>query len=88
MSLTGSLNISPYSLTGINNFDGTVNGLVPVSVITIAGQTAFLSWNTSTSTLTLVIPTSNGVVALRSSYHRLIGIHLIIKKTHYHLHLH
>jgi hypothetical protein len=64
MSLTGSLNISPYSLTGINNFDGTVNGLVPVSVITIAGQTAFLSWNTSTSTLTLVIPTSNGVVAL------------------------
>jgi hypothetical protein len=64
MSLTGSLNISPYSLTGINNFDGTVNGLVPVSVITIAGQTAFLSWNTSTTTLTLVIPTSDGIVAL------------------------
>ena len=64
MSLTGSLNISPYSLTGINNFDGTINGLVPLSVINIAGQTAFLSWNTSTSTLTLFIPTSDGIVAL------------------------
>jgi hypothetical protein len=64
MSLTGTLNISPYSLTGINNFDGTVNGLVPVSVINIAGQVGFLSWNTSTSTLTLFIPTSNGIVAL------------------------
>jgi hypothetical protein len=87
MSLTGNLNTSPYSLTGINNFDGTVNGLVPVSVITIAGQTAFLSWNTSTTTLTLVIPTSDGIVAL-GLLSRLIGIHLIIKKTHYHLHLH
>ncbi len=59
MSLTGNLNASPYSLTGINNFNGTINGLIPVSVINIAGQTAFLSWDSTTSTLTLLIPSAD-----------------------------
>ena len=43
MSITGNLNVFPFSLTGLQNFDGTINGSTPVDAITIAGQTTFLS---------------------------------------------
>jgi len=43
MSITGNLNVFPFSLTGLQNFDGTINGSTPVDSITISGQTTFLS---------------------------------------------
>jgi len=43
MSITGNLNVFPFSLTGLQNFDGTINGSTPINDITIAGQTTFLS---------------------------------------------
>jgi len=43
MSITGNLNVFPFSLTGLQNIDGTINGETPINDITIAGQTTYLS---------------------------------------------
>lgn len=43
MSITGNLNVFPFSLTGLQNIDGTINGSTPVDTITILGQTSYLS---------------------------------------------
>jgi len=43
MSITGNLNVFPFSLTGLQNINGTINGSIPCDSITIAGQTTFLS---------------------------------------------
>lgn len=43
MSITGNLNIFPFSLTGLQNVDGTINGQTPINEIIITGQTSFLS---------------------------------------------
>lgn len=43
MSITGNLNFFPFSLTGLQNIDGTINGGTPIDEITILGQTTYLS---------------------------------------------
>lgn len=57
MSIIGDLNVIPFSLTGLQNINATINGYSPVSSVNIVGsQTAYLS---STGT-----PDSNGNVNL------------------------
>lgn len=57
MSIVGDLNVVPFSLTGLQNINATINGYSPVSSVNIVGsQTAYLS---STGT-----PDSNGNVNL------------------------
>jgi hypothetical protein len=46
MSLIGINNFYPYSLTGLQNITGTVNGFTPIVSITIAGQTFYLTAST------------------------------------------
>lgn len=63
MSLTQNLNIVPFSLTGLSNFNGTVNGNNVLGSITIAGQTAYLIASAPDAngnmTLTLQISTAS-----------------------------
>lgn len=57
MSIIGDLNVVPFSLTGLQNINATINGYSPVSSVNIVGsQTAYLS---STGT-----PDSNGNINL------------------------
>ena len=42
-SLTGLNQVVPFSLTGLQNISGTINGGTPCDQITILGQTSFLS---------------------------------------------
>jgi hypothetical protein len=65
MSITNTTEVQGFSISGLQNISAnTINGNTILSSITIAGQTAFLSYDSTTSTLTLLIPTSNGVVSV------------------------
>jgi len=55
MSLIGINSVYPYSLTGIQDITGTVNGSTPIVSISIAGQTFYLAVSP---------PDSNGNVVL------------------------
>lgn len=65
MSINQFLDAVPFSVSGLQNLQvNTINGGGFVTNINVAGQTGFLSWNSTTETLTLIIPTQNGVIAL------------------------
>ena len=40
MSITGNLNVFPFSLTGLQNINGTINGETPCTAITVVGSQA------------------------------------------------
>jgi hypothetical protein len=72
MSLVGLTSLYPYSLTGIQDITGTVNGSTPIVSITIAGQTFYLSASSpdvnGNVVLTLnIITASTGNTGLLSS---------------------
>jgi hypothetical protein len=72
MSLIGLTSLYPYSLTGIQDITGTVNGSTPIVSITIAGQTFYLSASSpdvnGNVVLTLnIITASTGNTGLLSS---------------------
>jgi hypothetical protein len=65
MSINNFTDAVGFSISGLQNIAlDSINGNPILSTIIIAGQTAFLSYDSTTSTLTLFIPTSDGVVAL------------------------
>ena len=65
MSINNFTDAVGFSISGLQNIAlDSINGNPILSTIVIAGQTAFLSYDSTTSTLTLFIPTSDGVVAL------------------------
>ena len=65
MSINNFTEVQGFSISGLQNITAdTINGNTVLTAITIAGQTAFLSYDSTTSTLTLLIPTSNGVVSV------------------------
>jgi hypothetical protein len=65
MSINNFTDAVGFSISGLQNIAlDSINGNPILSTIIIAGQTAFLSYDSTTSTLTLLIPTSNGVVSL------------------------
>jgi hypothetical protein len=65
MSINNFTDAVGFSISGLQNIAlDSINGNPILSTIIIAGQTAFLSWDNTTNTLTLFIPTSDGVVAL------------------------
>ena len=65
MSITNFTDPVGFSISGLQNIAlDSINGNPILSTINIAGQTAFLSWDNTTNTLTLFIPTSDGVVSL------------------------
>jgi hypothetical protein len=65
MSINNLTEVQGFSISGLQNITAdTINGNTVLTTITIAGQTAFLSYDSTTSTLTLLIPTSNGVVSV------------------------
>ena len=65
MSINNFTDAVGFSISGLQNIAlDSINGNPILSTINIAGQTAFLSYDSTTSTLTLLIPTSNGVVSL------------------------
>jgi hypothetical protein len=72
MSLIGITSLYPYSLTGIQDITGTVNGSTPIVSISIAGQTFYLSASSpdvnGNVVLTLnIITASTGNTGLLSS---------------------
>jgi hypothetical protein len=63
MSVNNFLDAVPFSVSGLQNLQvNTINGGGFITTINIAGQIAFLSWNSTTETLTLFIPNASGVV--------------------------
>ena len=63
-SINNLFDTVPFSISGLQDLAvDTINGSTVLATINIAGQTAYLSWDSTTSTLTLLIPTANGVVA-------------------------
>jgi hypothetical protein len=65
MSINNFTEVQGFSISGLQNITAdTINGNTVLTTITIAGQTAFLSYDSTTSTLTLLIPTSDGVVSV------------------------
>ncbi|MCJ7721627.1 tail fiber domain-containing protein [Candidatus Bathyarchaeota archaeon] len=63
-SINNFFDVVPFSISGLQDLAvDTINGNSVFTTINIAGQTAYLSWDSTTSTLTLLIPTANGVVA-------------------------
>jgi hypothetical protein len=67
MSLTENGFIVPFSLTGLANFNGTINGSTACDSITVLGQTAYLTASSVDSNgninLTLNIPTATSLVS-------------------------
>jgi len=67
MSLTENGFIVPFSLTGLSNFNGTINGGNVVDSITVLGQTAYLTASSVDSNgninLTLNIPNATSLVS-------------------------
>ena len=62
-SINNFLDVVPFSISGLQDLAvDTINGNTILATINVAGQTAYLSWDSTTSTLTLLIPTANGVV--------------------------
>jgi hypothetical protein len=65
-SLTGLNQVVPFSLTGLQNFSGTINGGTPCDQITILGQTLYLTSSSVDSNgninLTLAIADGTGSV--------------------------
>jgi hypothetical protein len=54
MSINNFTDAVGFSISGLQNIQlDSINGNPILSTITIAGQTAFLSWDSTTSTLTL-----------------------------------
>ena len=63
MSINNFLDIVPFSVSGLQDANLTsINGNPILASITIAGQIAYLSWNSTTSTLTLLIPNATGSI--------------------------
>lgn len=66
-SLTGLNQVIPFSLTGLQNINGTINGSIPIDTITILGQTIYLTSsvvdNNGNVNLTLSIPNSTASVS-------------------------
>ena len=63
MSVNQFLDAVPFSVSGLQNLQvSTINGGGFITTINIAGQIAFLSWNSTTETLTLLIPNANGSI--------------------------
>jgi hypothetical protein len=60
-SINNFFDTVPFSISGIQNLAvDTINGNTVLTTINIAGQVAYLSWDSTTNTLTLSIPNSNG----------------------------
>ena len=65
MSINNITDTVPFSISGVQNINvNTINGGGFITTINIAGQTAFLNWNPTTETLTLIIPTAGSTVPL------------------------
>ena len=63
MSINNFLDVVPFSISGLQNLSvDSINGNPILSTITIAGQTAYLSYDSTTSTLTLIIPTATALI--------------------------
>ena len=61
MSINNFTDPVGFSIAGLQNlFVDTINGNPILSTIIIGGQTIYLSYDSNTSTLTLLIPNSNG----------------------------
>lgn len=61
MSVNQFLDAVPFSVSGLQNLQvNSINGGGFITAINIAGQIAYLSWNSTTETLTLLIPNANG----------------------------
>ena len=59
-SINNFFDTVPFSISGLQNLDvDTINGNTILSTINIAGQTAYLSWDSTTNTLTLLIPNAD-----------------------------
>ena len=63
MSVNNFLDAVPFSVSGLQNLQvNTINGGGFITNINIAGQIAFLSWNSTTETLTLLIPNASSSI--------------------------
>ena len=69
MSINNFLDAVPFSISGLQNLSvDTINGGGFITAINIAGQVAYLSWNSTTETLTLLIPNAtSGITGLLTS---------------------
>jgi hypothetical protein len=65
MSLSNFTDAVGFSISGLQNISlDSINGNPILSTINISGQVGFLSYDSTTTTLTLLIPTQNGIIAL------------------------
>jgi secreted trypsin-like serine protease len=63
MSVNNFLDAVPFSVSGLQNLQvNTINGGGFITTINIAGQIAFLSWNSTTETLTIFIPNASSSI--------------------------
>ena len=68
-SINNFFDTVPFSISGIQNLAvDTINGNTVLTTINIAGQIAYLSWDSTTNTLTLSIPNAtSGITGLLTS---------------------
>ena len=60
MSINNFTDVNSFSISGLQNLSvDTINGNQILSTINIAGQVFYLSWDSTTNTLTLLIPNAD-----------------------------
>ena len=63
MSINNFTDVNSFSISGLQNiFADTINGNQILSTINIAGQVFYLSWDSTTNTLTLLIPNATSLI--------------------------